>query len=206
VGLLILGCESAGHRRADFHTRDGVHLYRSGAIQDARESFEAALALSPGDPTLLYNLGKCHEQLGEMEKAEQRFQECLVRAPNHVEGRHALAAVLVRTARQDEAERMVQEWIAREPGRAAAYAEHGWLLRRKGDLPRAQARLQQALDLDPDDVYSLLEMGRLQEEYQRPARALVLYERASKVNPGHPDVQRQLQALLARGVKHPRPE
>jgi tetratricopeptide (TPR) repeat protein len=117
-----------------------------------------------------------------------------------------LSALLVREGRQPEAVRMVQDWLAREPKRAAAYAEDGWLWHEAGDLPRAQARFQQALALDPHDCRALTELALVYEEMQRPDRAVVLYERCLEQNPNQPDVAKRLTGLLAKGVGRPRPD
>src|SRR5205085_1070565 len=81
--------------------------------------------------------------------------------------RHALASLYVRQGHWPEATGLVRDWLAREPQRAAAYAEEGWLWRQAGDLPRAQARLQQALELDPHDPRALTELAQAYEDLQQ---------------------------------------
>jgi tetratricopeptide (TPR) repeat protein len=112
----------------------------------------------------------------------------------------------VREGRQDEAVKMVEDWLAREPNLAAPYAVDGWLWHQVGDLPRAQARLQQALQIDPHDMHALIELALVYEALHRPERALVLYERALSQNPHLPQVAERLDRLKAQGVKRPRPD
>src|SRR5205823_6769683 len=139
-----------------------------GDYRSARESFQAALTLTPDDPALLYNIGECYDRAGDPTNAERSYRACLQLAPNHTDCRHALDAMLVRVGRREDAAQMVQDWLAREPRLAAAYAEDGWLLQQGGDLPRAQARLQQALALDPHSVPALVELARVYEAMHRP--------------------------------------
>jgi len=101
---------------------------------------------------------------------------------------------------------MVEDWLAREPRLAAAYAEDGWLWRQAGDLPRAQARLQQALELDPHNERALVELGILYETMERPERAVALYERVLADNPRQTAVKRRPALLVSRGIGPPRPE
>jgi len=209
LGLVLLaavGCATTAQRETRELTDDGVRLFRAGRYKDARETFEAALARSPGEPNLLYNLGRCHERSGNVVRAEKVYQECLFRAPDHPECRHAVAELMVRQNRQPEAQRMVEDWLARSPRCAAAYAEHGWLLRQTGDLPRAHARFQQALEIDAEDRRALVELAALFEQQRQPERALVLYERADRAHPNHPDVKPRLEALLTAGTARPRPQ
>jgi tetratricopeptide (TPR) repeat protein len=209
LGLILLGasaCASSTPRETRALTDDGVRLFRAGRYKDARETFEAALVLAPNEPNLLYNLGRCYERSNQAARAEKVYHQCLFRAPDHPECRHALTELMMKQNRQAEAQRMVEDWLARSPRCAAAYAEHGWLLRQAGDLPRAHARFQQAIEIDPEDRRALLELAALFEQQQQPERALVLYERADRAHPNHPDVKPRLEALRTAGTPRPRPE
>lgn len=206
MSLGLGGCVAAYQERVRDYNEDGVYLFQQGNYRDARDSFQAALTLSPNDAGLLFNLGQCQDHLGEAAGAEASYHRCLQVVPNHVAARHALAALLVRTGRTPEAAHMVQDWIEREPRLAAAYAEDGWLLRQAGDLPRAQARLQQALELDAHDPRALTELALVYETLNRPDRALVLYERLLERNPRQPELTRHVNALLAKGARRPQPE
>ena len=126
--------------------------------------------------------------------------------PDHTEARHALCVLLVRQKRRGEAVRMVEEWLARRPRLGAAYAEDGWLWHQAGDLPRAHSRLQQALQLDPQDVRALTELALVYEELHRPDRALALYERTLDIAPNQPDVVRRVNRLRSQGVDYPKPD
>jgi tetratricopeptide (TPR) repeat protein len=207
VLLGLVGCVTTDQDQlVRTYNEDGVQLFRSGDYPHARECFQAALALRPEDPDLLFNVGRCYDRVGTIGQAEQFYNQCLGRAPNHVACRHAQAILLVKSGRSDDAARMVQDWLAREPQRAAAYAEDGWLWRERGDLPRAQARLQQALELDPHDNRALVELGQVYEAMHRPDRALVLYERVLERDPHDAEAGQRTNALLAAGAGRPHPE
>jgi tetratricopeptide (TPR) repeat protein len=202
----LAGCSTVADERFQAYNEDGVQLYQQGSYFDASESFQAALALKPEDPAVLYNLGECYARLGDDARAERLYHVCLQRVPNHAPCRHSLAVLLVRQNRRPEAAKMIEEWLTREPKLAAAYAEDGWLWRQAGDLPRAQARLQQALDFDPHDVRALTELAQIYEAMQRPDRALALYERAQERDPKEPELTNRINILLAKGASRPRPD
>jgi Flp pilus assembly protein TadD len=208
AGLLCClgGCAPLEQERVRDYAEDGVYLFKRGDYANARESFQAALALQPNDPALLYNLGRCYERQGDFAKAERQYQACLERNPDHAECRHALAALLVRDGRGADATRMVKGWLASSPKLAAAHAEDGWLWFQAGDLPRAQAHLQEALELDPHDTRALLELAHVYEALQRPDRAYVLYERVLEQDPHRPEVIDRLNRLRAQGAGRPRPD
>lgn len=207
LGALVLaGCVTTTEERVHDYNEDGVYLYQKGDYAGARDSFQAALKLQPEDPNVLYNVGECYDRLGDATRAEKFYNECLQRVPNHVACRHSLDLLLVRQNRQPEARKMVDDWLTREPKLAAAYAEDGWLWQQIGDLPRAQARLHQALELEPHDERTLTELAALYEIMQRPDRALVLYERILERDPNRVEIVKRVNLLMAQGAGRPHPE
>jgi Flp pilus assembly protein TadD len=206
LSLFLGACAPMDHERLRDYNEIGVELYQRGEFADARDCFDAALRLAPDDTGLVFDLAQCHDQLGDRAKAEELYKQCLEKVPNHPECRHALAVLLVRQQRRDEAATMIDDWLEREPRLGDAYAEHGWLLHQQGDLPRAHARLQQALQFDPQNVRALTELGLIFEAMNRPERALVLYERALQIKPRQPDLTHRVQELKKRGVERPKPD
>src|SRR5262245_11117225 len=88
--LLAVGaCVPANNELVRHHTEDGYHLFQRGSYADARDCFEAALKLKPGDADLLYNVAQCHERLGQGDRAEALYKECLEVDADHAEARHA---------------------------------------------------------------------------------------------------------------------
>ncbi len=188
------------------YNEDGVYLFQHGRYDYARDSFQAALALQPENPDLMYNVGQCYDRMGQAARAEYYYNQCLQRNAHHPECRHALAMLLVHTGRREEAVRMVQDWLRQFPKEAAAFAEDGWLHQQEHEPVVALMRFQQALDLNPHDVRALTEMGRVYEELHYPERALVLYELALLVKPQQPDVAERARLLRKQGIGPPRPE
>jgi tetratricopeptide (TPR) repeat protein len=204
--LLFAGCVSAEQERAQKYAEVGFQSYQRGDLAAAELSFRAALAIKPNDPNLHYNLGKCCEQQHNLAGAEEMYQACLNQEPNHSESRHALARLWWDTGRREKASAMVQGWLADQPRLSAAYAEEGWRLSRENDLPNAQARLQQALRLDPRNFLALIELAALFERMSMPERSLVLYQRALEQDPGGTDVVDRVNELTAKGIGPPLPD
>jgi Tfp pilus assembly protein PilF len=209
--MIVLACVAAGcaetvQERARGYNEDGVFLYRRGRYAEAQESFQAALKLQPESADLHYNVGQCHDNLGESAQAEQLYKECLQRAPDHAECRHALAQLLIHEGRQQDAVEMVGSWLGRSRQLAAPYAEDGWLYLQHHEPNSAIGRFQQALDKDANDVRALTGMARAYEDLHYPDRALVLYQRALVVQPHQPEVEERVRVLRKAGVGPPRPD
>jgi protein O-GlcNAc transferase len=204
--VLVASCVTPERDRGQELTRGGLDLYRRGAFADARDSFRAALAVQPDDADLLFHLARCTDRMGLAADAERQYRDCLARDADHAEARHALAALLVRRGRRDEAVKMAEGWLRERPGLPGPYALDGYLCAEQGDLIRARARLQQALDRDPQDARALAEMGRLFERIDRADRALLLYERSLAVSPDQPEVRQRAEALRKKGTRPPQPD
>jgi Tfp pilus assembly protein PilF len=206
LALFVAACAPTATERVRDYNEDGVHLYQHGSYAAARDCFQAALSLQPTDPDLLYNLGQCHDRLGQAGKAERCYRACLERAPDHAECRHALTVTLVRQGRKADAAAMIDDWLGRAPNRAGPYAEDAWLRLQEGDLINARSRLQQALEHDPRDNRALTELAHLYETMDRPDRALALYERALEANPRQPEIVQRVSLLRSQGAGRPRPD
>jgi tetratricopeptide (TPR) repeat protein len=201
--LLSAGCVNAEQERVVQYAEVGLQSYERSDFASAQLSFQAALALRPNDSNLLYNLGKCHERQQDPAKAEELYQSCLRQDPNHADCRHALASLWWGTGKRDQASEMIQGWLKEQPRLSAAYAEEGWRLRQENDIPNAQARLQQALQLDPRNSLALIELAALYEKLEMPERSLVLYERVLEQNPARHDVIDHVNELRARRIGPP---
>jgi tetratricopeptide (TPR) repeat protein len=204
--LVLAGCVADTQERLADYNQDGVFLFRHGDYHAARECFQAALTLQPGDADLVYNIGECFDHEGSAARAEHEYLTCLQRNPDHADCRFALASLYARTQRLEDAAKMGQDWLAQRPQLAAAFALDGWVCERQGDLPRAQARLQQALEIDPNEPHALVTLGTVYEALNRPDRAAALYDLALQRRPDQPDVAQHLDALQAKGINKPRPD
>lgn len=204
--LLVGGCAPLATERVRSWNADGLYLFRKRDYLHARDSFQAALEVAPEDVSIRFNLAQSWERLGKLPEAEKAYQGCLQRDPNNSDCRHALCVLLIRQGRRDDAAKMVEEWLAREPARGDAYALDGWLWHQAGDLPRAQSRLQQALQFEPNNPRALTELALVYESLAHPERALALYERSLDIQPDQSEVVDRVNRLKARGVSYPKPE
>lgn len=82
--------ETPDETAANEHRRRGEAKFRAGEFSAAIEAFEAARALSP-DPTDLYNLGRIHEEMGELEAALAHYREFVKLPRLQLEERRAAA-------------------------------------------------------------------------------------------------------------------
>lgn len=205
--LLVAGCAATStSERVQIYNDDGVYLFAQSQYRPALECFELALTLQPNDAALLFNAGQCHDRLGHSQTAEKYYLECLQRTAKHVEARQAYVALLSRTGRSEQANQLIDDWLKQQPDAADAYALDAWRLRQQNAMPQAQARLQQALSIDPHHSRALTELAIIYEQTGMPDRAYVLYERILARDSNQYEVAQRLEQLKAKGVKRPLPE
>ena len=77
------------------------------------------------------------------------------------------------------------------------YLVEGSIALRFGDLARAQNAFSQALVRVPDDAYATLELGAIASQSGERARALVLLERAVRLDPRDPLAREALATVRA---------
>jgi O-antigen ligase len=78
-----------------------------------------------------------------------------------------------------------------------AYLVEGSIALRFGDLSRAENAFSRALERVPDGAYAALELGAIASESGDRARALVLLERAVRLNPRDPLTRQALHTVQA---------
>ncbi len=204
--LFGLGCTQTTTERVSQYNQDGVYLYQQGDYIRARECFKEANRLKPNDPGILYNLAQCYDSQGKDSDAEKIYRQCLNVEPNHAPTHQALARLLLLQGRRQEADQMIKAWLVSQPKKAEAFVNDAFRLQQNGEFLKAQGRLQQALNLDPQNVDALIELGMLYERIERPDRALVLYQEALAKHPHRSDIRNRVNALIAQGVKKPLPD
>jgi tetratricopeptide (TPR) repeat protein len=83
----------------------------------ARELYERRLALKPGDPDVMTDLGVCYRELGDFQKALELFNQAQTLAPDHWQSRYNKVVVLAFDLKDyDGAEKVLVELQRLQPG------------------------------------------------------------------------------------------
>lgn len=138
----------------------GLVLYRQGRYREALDVLQQALEYSPDFAEAMVNLGNVRRDLGDKDEAEQLYRRAIRLAPRLVNA-HMNLGVLLGEGKNTPIEQ------------------------RPAELAEAEARYQQALDLDPNHVETLHGLGNLYREMRRFKRAEECFQRAVELNPSH---------------------
>ena len=98
-------------------------------------------------------------------------------------------------ARGEALLRELRGWVQAAPQTGLPHHFLGLVLKRRGELPQANAEVAQALQLAPGAAFPLVAQGNLQYLQGRPAEAEATYRRAAELAPSSVPVQVNLVAL-----------
>jgi len=95
------------------HFERGTRLYQEARFEEAAAAFEEAYRLRPNG-VVHYNLGQCHEKLGNLEKALDAYRAYLREVPK-AEDRATVEQLIANLEARTEARRRPEVNIASEP-------------------------------------------------------------------------------------------
>lgn len=174
----------------------GLTLSRAGRHLEAIERFEAALAVQPDDPKILFALGSTAQALGMPAPAELFYRRVLAAEPGRIEALVNLANLLRTTGQFDAAIALLEPALARSPHSPELAMTLGSAFREKGDGANAVRYYRAALAISPNYPPALVNLADLRCDAGDRAEARTLYDRAIKTDPAN------AQARLNRAILH----
>lgn len=185
---------------------DGVAHFEADRLEQAARSFEAALSLAPGRPSVLTNLGATWLRLGRWADAVPLLEEATAAEPGHLEAWAHLGTALAELGQAGPAEQALARALALDPSRVMLWSHRGGLLRELGRLPESAQCYERALALgaDPQLNRYYLSAVRATEVPPAPPRDYVesLFDRYAQEFQGHlvQDLRYQAHEVLVQGL------
>lgn len=166
--------------RAKAHFFSGNAHFEAGRLAAARADYEAALALVPGRPSVLANLGVTLCRLGEWDAAIRQLDAALLADPTHRDAWAALGLSREAKGQWAGAAHALRQAIAlgaQVPGLFLSIAQ----CELRQDRPReALQALDDALAIDPREPEVWSQRGHLMRETGQLKEAARCYEEALK--------------------------
>ena len=154
--------------------------------EQARQIYEAALALAPQDDLLHGNYEKFLEAGGNLAHAVAESQRVCELAPYLPAPFYCTGTLLVRLGRIREAEECFMRAIALRSDYAPAHNELGLILAGQQQPAKAIAYFNRALGADPTLVDSYLNLGFLEQSQGKTDQAMAHYDEAARLQPQGP--------------------
>lgn len=162
--------------------RDGVAALKKNDISKAKRLFYKAYLIDPDDPFTLNNLGYVAELEGNLDRAQRYYDQAQANTSE---------AVIDRSTSEDAQGKPVAKiagHTAEGPLKVNQLNSEALGLLRQDRAPEADVVLQQALKIDPNNPFTLNNMGFAKEKEGEIEDAIRNYDRAAATNSREPIV------------------
>jgi tetratricopeptide (TPR) repeat protein len=136
----------------------GTALAQSGELTQGIEALQAALEISPNEPTFRLNYAEAQFCLGcealadgALAEAHVSFSEAVGSNPGHQNAQMNLGVVAYQLGDLEGAESALTAVLAQAPKDPKALHNLGMVRRKKGDVPGSLTALWEAIKSDPED-------------------------------------------------------
>jgi type IV pilus assembly protein PilF len=159
----IAGDVGDPRNRAKVHTELAALYYRRGNMAIALEELRIAAA-ADANYALTYSMfGLVYAELKENQLAQTNFERALRLAPTDPDINHNYGSFLCQSGRENEAIKYFMQAVRNPlyPAPWRSYSAAGTCSMRKGNLKEAEDYFQRALQMEPNELGSLLQLGQI---------------------------------------------
>lgn len=160
------------------HFFDGIAHFEGRRFEEALVCFEASLALAPGRPSVLGNLGIALFHLGRPQEAVPALQRATAADPANADAWLCLGLSRFSLGQWAEAEDALARGLAIVPQRVDLWLILSQCRLRQNKVEAALEALDRALAVDPGFAPAWTERGNLLREIHRLEEAAACFEKA----------------------------
>lgn len=154
-----------------------MRLLSDGKLEDARFILEDLAFRSPNDPNVLYNLGMCYSDLGDLDIAIDILNRCVKIVPLYSNAYVALGVAYGRQGMQKEAVIQFRKGIELDKNNSYAYSNLASILGKMGDNFNALKYMKLAYDIDAFDPHTLYGLGLMYQILGDQVNATIFYKK-----------------------------
>jgi type IV pilus assembly protein PilF len=169
--------------RAKVHTELAALYYGRGNMAVALEELRTAAAADATYATTYSMFGLVYMELREQPLAQQNFERALRLSPNDPDINHNYGRFLCQTGRENESIKYFLQAVRNPlyPAPWRSYAAAGICSMRKDNLKDAEQFFLRALQQEPDEASSLLQLGQIRYRQGSLEDARKLVSRFNKI-------------------------
>ncbi|MFD2036000.1 tetratricopeptide repeat protein [Belliella marina] len=131
-------------------SNDGDDLYASGKYEEAIKAYDSYLSTKPKNVKALYNRGRSHEELGNIESAEKDFLTALEIDANNVQVMLSLSNLFQKQKNHSSALLYADRAVETSGAPAMAYFMKARALHQLGNTEEALKEYNAAIKMDKD--------------------------------------------------------
>lgn len=162
---------------------EGNQLLARGDHAAAVERYEAAVAISPGQEDLHYNLAIGLAKSGRVDEAKKQYEEALRIYPEYAEAHNNLGNLLMNENQLEQAINRFREAITHMPENASFHNNLGTAFGRQGKPAEAIPEFEQAIQLSPAYVEARVNLANAYLATDRVDEAILQLNEALRLQP-----------------------
>lgn len=175
--------------------RAANNLLKIGDLAGAAQAYRQAIAQTPNDEDLHFNLGIAYVRMGDMTNAEAEYRQALKLLPDYPEVHNNLGTLLMRAGRLTEAEEHFKQAIEEMPEYAQAQNNLGILRQRQRRTDEALLCFQKAVELDTNNWEAHFNLATSYLQHDEREKGIAELKESLRINPSFEMGQRLLQKL-----------
>jgi choline-sulfatase len=144
--------------------------------KDAIAVYEAALARGTSTDLILTRLGKAYLRVGDLRKGVDTLEKASRLDPTDLDNLRNLGTAYLQLGRVAESERAFRAITVQDDHYAAAYNGLGLVAIQRGNADAARRNFERAIDVGPEEVEPLLNLGLLYQKSGDKEQALHYYQ------------------------------
>lgn len=161
---------------------------KQGRLDAAADCLQQAIALQPRSSMFHYTMGGLRMRMGQFQAALDNYQEATTLSPNEAKAWLGHGYALLTLGRLEEAEqslRTARRAVNNDSETEATICAHLGVIELQREQPQqAQTWLQQAVDLNPDDLYAQTQLGHAFLRGGQAGFAMRCFENAKRLQRG----------------------
>ncbi|MEN9834664.1 MAG: hypothetical protein RL011_857 [Pseudomonadota bacterium] len=159
-----------------------------GKYEDAVNAADAGYKRYPDKPRLLFIKGVYQEKVGDRDGCIKTLREVIKVDAENSSAFNFLGYLFAEKGENlEEAEKLIQTALKLKPGDGFYLDSLGWVYYQRGDYKKAQATLEEATKIEPNEGVIYEHLGDTKKALGQKDSAKSLYQRALKGNLEEPD-------------------
>jgi predicted O-linked N-acetylglucosamine transferase (SPINDLY family) len=163
----------------------GASSQAIGKYEEAINSYNRAIRVSPNDSGLRYNIALAFQNIGRPDSAIKNYNKAIQIKPDYAEAYNNLGSVLAEMMQPNEAIKNYNKAIQIQPDYAEAYNNLGNILKDLVKPNEAIKNYNKAIQLKPDYAEAYNDLGVALQELGRLDEAIKNYKKAIQLKPDY---------------------
>lgn len=165
------------------YVTEGNNQFDAGNYQDAMISYDKSLSIFPNNTDVLYQKGRCLNNLGNYDEAIIVYDKVLSIDANYSDALKSRGLSLDNLGKTDEAIASYDQALSISPNDTGVLFLKGSTLGEIGKYDEAMTYFNQTINIDPTDTDALYQMGQTLEKVGRKDDAVAYYDKVLAIDP-----------------------